>query len=209
MIVFIILLIILVLLFSIIITFAFHILLPSIKENPKDKLNDTLISSAERTCMQPEKKDFEPNDKKAIVLCSCNKKFNNQPQTFNEIHTCFMIKSTGLSGSDCKFACIGLGDCKKACSQEAISIINGCAVISDLCCGCGSCVDVCPQKIIKMVTKDTKTISLCSNNISGELTSCSEKGNVTNVEWKAKKDFKIWQYCYRIIIKIRTVFKFN
>ena len=28
-------------------------------------------------------------------------------------------------------------------------------------------------------------------------------------EWKTKKDFKIWQYCYRIIIKIRTVFKSN
>ncbi|MCR4741462.1 MAG: 4Fe-4S binding protein [Treponema sp.] len=209
MIVFIVLLIILVLVFSIIITFAFHILLPSIKVNPKVESADTLISSSERSYIQPEKRDFSPNDKKAIVLCSCNKKFDNPQQNFNEVHTCFMMKSMGLSGSDCKFACIGLGDCTKACSQEAISIINGCAVISDLCCGCGSCVDVCPQKIIKMIPKNTKTISVCSNHSSQELTSCSEKGNEINVEWKVKKDFKIWQYCYRILIKICNIFKTN
>ena len=140
-------------------------------------------------------------------MCSCKKQFSLKPTNFNEVHSCFMVKTLQESGTDCKFACIGLGDCAKVCTQEAISIVNRTAVISDLCCGCGNCVDICPQKIIKMVPKNTQSIVLCSNNNQNEFTSCTEARKETNISWNAKKDFKIWMYCYKIIEKIAKISK--
>jgi len=201
----IILLILTILIFSFLIVFTYMVLFPSLKNNTKQEMTDTIISYEERNYITPEKKDFDVTDKKALVMCSCKKSFKNPQSSFNENYTCYMVKSLQDSGSDCKFACIGLGDCVKVCSQEAISIVNNTAVISDLCCGCGKCISVCPQKIIQMVPKDTKTYVSCSNHNVNELTSCSELRKENNITWESKKDFKIWAYCYKILVVLKKI----
>lgn len=196
-----ILLFLIILVLSILIMFIFYMLFPSIKNNlPEDEVfEDPVISRTERNYVVPAKRDFNVTDHKAIILCSCNKKFEIDPIPFNAEHTCFMMKGVHRSGTDCKYACIGLGDCVRVCPQQAISIINRTAVISELCCGCGRCVAICPQSIIKLVPKDTQKIVVCNNNDQNDLTSCSERGKEEKIEWKSKKDFKIWLSCYKII----------
>lgn len=171
--------------------------MPSINEN-KFNNDDPLISNSNRTYIVPHEKNFEPNDSKALILCSCEKDFKLKRSVFNKSYTCFMAKSIYGSGVDCRFACIGLGDCLKVCPQSAISIINDTAVISNNCCGCGKCIEVCPQNIIKLVPKDTKTFVKCNNTIK-DITSCSKNNVEENVSWNDKKDFKIWKICYNII----------
>lgn len=197
----IILLILIILVVAILIMFIFYMLFPSIKKNiPEDEVfEDPVISRTERNYIIPTKQDFNVSDHKAIVLCSCTKKFDLEPIPFNTEHTCFMMKSVHSSGTDCKYACIGLGDCVKSCPQQAITITNRTAVITELCCGCGRCAAICPQNIIKLVPKDTQQIILCNNNDQNDLTSCSNRQKEEKVEWKPKKDFKIWSYCYKII----------
>lgn len=197
MIISIILLILIILLISLLIMFTYYIFMPSINVD-KFSNDDPLISNNNRTYIVPHEKNFEPNDNKALVLCSCEKDFKLKRSVFNKSYTCFMAKSIYGSGVDCRFACIGLGDCLKVCPQSAISIINDTAVISNNCCGCGKCIEVCPQKIIKLVPKDTKTFVKC-NNTEKEITSCSKNNVEENVSWDDKKDFKIWKICYNII----------
>lgn len=197
MIVSIILLILIILLVSLLIMFTFYIFIPSINSE-KVSNEDPLISNNNKTYIVPHEITFEKNDNKALVLCSCEKEFKLSHSVFNKSYTCIMAKSIYNSGVDCKYACIGLGDCLKVCPQNAISIINNTAVISNNCCGCGKCVEICPQKLIKLVPKNTKTYVKCTN-INKEMTSCTKNNIEEKVSWDDKKDFKIWKICYNII----------
>ena len=146
--------------------------------------------------------EFEHTGKKALDLCNCKKSFKLPVDKFNKDLSCFIVHSTNGTGTDCKFACIGLGDCVKSCPQQAITIQNHTAVVTSLCNGCGKCVETCPLGIITLVPSDTQKTVICSNKDS-DLTSCSAKNNEEKVAWNEKKDFKIWNFCYRILNKIK------
>ncbi len=194
----IILLIIIIALILLLIAFLFYILFPSIKN--KANYEDPIISKKEMSFVDTQKQELKKTDQKAIVMCSCHKEFPTNEITFNESQSCLVINSVYSTGRDCKFACIGLGDCARVCPQEAISIVNKTAVVSSLCIGCGKCVDKCPLHIIKLIPQDTKSIVLCKNE-NDNLTKCSAFKKEENVFWNDKKDFKMWVYCYRIIKK--------
>ena len=181
--------------------FTLYIFIPSI--NKQDKKNeDPLIPLTLTPVILPEEKMYVPSDKKAFVLCSCNKECKLDRSLFNEEYTCMMAKTVFGSSLDCKYACLGLGDCVKICPQEAIRIENMTAIITNNCCGCGKCVSVCPQNIIDLISKDTKRLVVCAND-SSEMTSCSKLKSEENISWNDKKDFKIWEYCYRILKRLR------
>lgn len=196
------LLILIVLVLAILILFSIYVFLPSI--DGEEKFDDPVISDTERNYKIKEVEEPKiSTTSRAIVLCSSNKQFKLKRTLSNEGHTCFMAKTVQGTGIDCKFACIGLGDCAKVCPQQAISIVNSTAVISDLCCGCGACLDVCPQHIIKMIPINQEKIVLCNNVNQNDLTSCTARFSEVKVERNKKKDFKIWTSCYRILKNIK------
>ncbi len=95
--------------------------------------------------------------KKAIILCSGSKDKAKISTVYKGIHTCQAVNLTS-GGPDCKYGCIGEGDCEKVCPVKAISIVNGlCVIDHNLCIGCGKCVKTCPRKILKLV--DTNQVS--------------------------------------------------
>lgn len=64
----------------------------------------------------------------------------------------------------CRFACLGLGNCKAVCKNGAIEIKGGVAVVNGtLCDGCGKCVSACPRGIIELMAKDATVETACSN----------------------------------------------
>lgn len=180
--------------------FLFYILFPSIHAQNKIE-EDPVISNSEIDYIKSEVPETPVSDVKAIVLCSCNKSFKINRDSFNEAYSCAMVNRYSGTGTDCKYACIGLGDCAKVCSQQAISIINRTAVISNLCIGCGKCTEVCPLHIIRLIPKKTQEYTICANK-SDENSTCSEELKTQKVSWNAKKDFKIWTTCYKIIGRI-------
>jgi len=184
------------------IVFLNFVLLPSITKE-KESLEDPVLSYAEKNYIELQSVELKTSTERAYVLCNCKKSFSTEVSKYNENYTCFVVKSIQDSPNDCKYACIGLGDCVKVCPQQAISIVNNTAVISDLCCGCGKCADICPQNIIKLIPKNTKTVTLCSNTNTENLTSCTTRNIEENAQWNVKKDFKIWAYCYKIIKMLR------
>ena len=194
----IVLFILILLIVCVVVTFIYYIFLPKL-EKQGNNIKDAIVSFEEKNYVKDLDIAVESSDKKALVLCSCNKKFQLNPISFKEQYTCFMVKDIHGSGTDCRYACIGLGDCAKICPQQAIDIINHTAVVSSLCIGCGRCISVCPQKIITLVSKASMKMVICNNVNPDERTSCSDKGKEENVQWNASKRFKIWSYCYRII----------
>ena len=74
----------------------------------------------------------------------------------------------GKSNMDCRFACIGLGNCADACQFGAMSIVDGVAKVdSEKCVGCGACVDACPKKIVRLVPYDQHVEVACSSHDKG------------------------------------------
>lgn len=142
-----------------------------------------------------------PYEKKALVLCNCNKKFKKEPDIIaKKGQSCAVVSLVYGSLNDCKFSCIGLGDCIRVCEQEAISIENGTALINELCNGCGKCISACPKNIITLVPVAQKEVVLCSNNTQS-LTSCDSIKKTERVAYPEKKGFKIWKLCYKILKK--------
>ncbi len=71
----------------------------------------------------------------------------------------------------CKYGCIGLGDCVKACEFNAIKVVNGVAKVNSVICGaCGQCAAACPNKIISIRPKSKTIDVLCSSADNGKAT---------------------------------------
>ena len=130
----IILLILITLLVSLLIMFSYYILLPSINIEEKNN-DDPLIPNKTKIFLIPDYKLHEKSEFRALVMCSCNKDTVLKRTNFNENYSCFMIINKYGTGIDCKYACIGLGDCAKVCTQNAIVIKNKTAVITNNCIG--------------------------------------------------------------------------
>ncbi|MCF0137726.1 MAG: Fe-S cluster domain-containing protein [Oscillospiraceae bacterium] len=70
----------------------------------------------------------------------------------------------GKSNMDCRFACIGLGNCVNACQFGAMHIVDGVAKAdSEQCVGCGACVNACPKKIVKLIPYAQHVMPACSS----------------------------------------------
>lgn len=107
----------------------------------------------------------------AFVKCKgdCEKASSNYDYVGET--SCTMLKFVPSGGpKKCSWGCLGGGDCVKACSFGAISIINGIAVIdSDKCKACGSCVAACPRQLIEMVPYDSNVRVACSSKDKGPI----------------------------------------
>ena len=53
----------------------------------------------------------------------------------------------------------------RACKFDALSIVNGVAVVNeDKCVACGACVKACPKHVIELVPADMKVRVACNSN---------------------------------------------
>jgi electron transport complex protein RnfB len=69
----------------------------------------------------------------------------------------------------CRYGCLGLGDCFRACPFGAMRMgENGLPEIdAELCTGCGKCIAACPRKLISLWPEDRKVIIACSSRDKG------------------------------------------
>ena len=74
----------------------------------------------------------------------------------------------GKSSKMCTFACIGLGNCERACQFDAMHVTDGVAKVDRAkCVGCGACVDACPKSIVKLLPESQKVMPVCGNMDKG------------------------------------------
>ena len=76
----------------------------------------------------------------------------------------------GKSSKLCTFACIGLGNCARACQFDAMHIVDGVAKVDRLnCVGCGACVQACPWHMptVNPITHKSSKCIMCGACVEG------------------------------------------
>lgn len=105
----------------------------------------------------------------AFVQCSATKDEKTRQMDYLGYHSCAGAKQYFGGENLCKQSCLGLGDCAKVCTKDAISLENGLAVIDrEACMGCGACAKVCPNGAMAMVPKSAKYGVGCSSTAKGK-----------------------------------------
>ena len=127
---------------SAVVVFIFEVLLPALKAQ-NVTLERTMFSESEiRIKPIYVEKYAKANGKKACVMCSSAKKVSARRFVYSAEKSCKMFDGVVDSEHDCRFGCIGFGDCMKSCTRGAITIVNGTAVVNSLCNGCGKCIEL-------------------------------------------------------------------
>ncbi|MCL2604106.1 MAG: RnfABCDGE type electron transport complex subunit B [Defluviitaleaceae bacterium] len=67
------------------------------------------------------------------------------------------VRLVGGGSKGCAYGCLGGGSCIKVCMFDAISVVDGIAVVdNEKCTACTVCVKACPKNLIEMVPYDKK-----------------------------------------------------
>lgn len=105
----------------------------------------------------------------AYVKCKgdCEKAGNDY--NYQGIDDCRMLSFVPNGGAkSCNYGCLGFGSCVKVCPFNAISVVNGVAIVDkEACKACGKCVSVCPKHLIELIPYDAKYAVSCSNKDKG------------------------------------------
>ncbi|MBF0225468.1 MAG: FAD-dependent oxidoreductase [Desulfobacterales bacterium] len=93
---------------------------------------------------------------------------------YNGIDSCNALVNFYGGKRICTIGCLGLGDCIKACTFDAIHMgSNGFPVVDeDKCVGCGACQKACPKDIIKISTMSDKLLDF--NKMDDALSPCAQ-----------------------------------
>ncbi len=100
--------------------------------------------------------------KKAVIHCGGN---SEVIYDYSGAKSCKAAAQLWGGYKKCPYACLGFGDCAKACPQGGIVIDKekGIAVIDRTqCTGCGLCAAECPQNLIELMPADTKVAFQCN-----------------------------------------------
>ena len=117
-----------------------------------------------------EKKTEDPLPlKRAVILCSGRNENASPESEYQGYASCATAKKFFGGPKNCKFGCIGLGDCAAVCPEKAIFLCEGLAVVDrSKCTGCGKCKDACPQNLIRIYPKSQLIIPACSSKYPEE-----------------------------------------
>ncbi len=135
-------------------------------------LNDCHVTSPEKKAeiaklLGIELKDEEPT----VAVVKCNGGIENCEQKFEYKGNPTCAANASLLGGNkaCSFACLGCGDCKAVCPENAISVTGRLAQVDpDRCISCGACISTCPKNIIERIPSSAPVFVACSSKCKGK-----------------------------------------
>lgn len=106
----------------------------------------------------------------AFVRCNGCKGAVEDRYKFIGTPSCHAVERFYNGDKNCRAACDGFGDCAAVCSNDAISVINGVAIVNPSKCGaCGKCVEACPNNLIVIRPAAQKVDVRCSSKDIGKV----------------------------------------
>jgi len=107
----------------------------------------------------------------ARLHCAGGKSSVRQLAEYQGMTTCRAAFVVNGGGRACPWGCLGLGDCDRVCTFNAIRMNDEAlpVVDTDLCTACGDCVDVCPLDLFTLAPISNRVIVQCSSPLAGEL----------------------------------------
>ncbi len=107
-------------------------------------------------------------EKIAVVHCNGTCDAVTEKNDYYGVDSCVAKVQLYGGPNECKYGCLGSGDCVAVCLNDAICTKDGIARIDRRkCVGCGLCVSVCPKGIISLIPDIKHTAVLCKNNDKG------------------------------------------
>jgi RnfABCDGE-type electron transport complex B subunit len=108
----------------------------------------------------------EATSLKAVVRCGADLNQKKNSGEYSGPQSCIFANIVGAA-LDCKYGCLGFGDCVEICPTKAISMDNK-KVYIDIkkCIGCGRCSKACPRNLFELLSyKEGESIYFvaCSN----------------------------------------------
>ncbi len=107
--------------------------------------------------------------KVARVMCMGTVDCAKTKYIYSGERDCHSAMKLGGGAKSCSYGCLGLGSCVAVCDNDAISIVDGVAVVDrDKCGGCGKCVRECPKNVIDLVNADVSYAVSCKSKDKGK-----------------------------------------
>ncbi len=100
--------------------------------------------------------------KTARVRCNGGKRSLDKYE-YSGLKKCAAVNLLAGGNKECRFGCLGFGDCVAVCPFDAIHLNeNNIPVVNaSKCTACGKCVEACPKKIIILEDADNKIYVKC------------------------------------------------
>lgn len=114
---------------------------------------------------------IKPTPMRAYVKCAGNCNTAKYKYSYEGAVDCIAAARLGGGNKHCANGCMGLGTCVAACKFDAISIVDGIAVVDPhKCSGCGACAAVCPKRIIRILPVTGNYVVACRSVENGATT---------------------------------------
>lgn len=106
----------------------------------------------------------------ARLLCAGGSHVAAQQAEYRGYATCAAATAVAGGGKGCAWGCLGLADCVRACTFDAMAMnADGLPVVDiDKCTACGDCVIACPKDLLAIHPVDRKLLVQCRNLIAGD-----------------------------------------
>lgn len=108
--------------------------------------------------------------KVARLACAGGDDVAEMQAEYRGIGTCAAAAAVAGGAKGCAWGCLGLADCAKVCTFDAIHM-NACGlpVVDPVrCTACGDCVDACPKGLFSLLPEDAHLLVQCKNLINGD-----------------------------------------
>ena len=106
----------------------------------------------------------------ARMLCAGGAQVARQQAEYRGYQTCAAAAAVAGGGKGCAWGCLGLADCVRACTFDAMAMnAEGIPVIDvEKCTACGDCVIACPKDLLSLHPLDHHLLVQCRNLIAGD-----------------------------------------
>ncbi len=117
--------------------------------------------------------EVDANKARSVSHCHCQHENVKTVAVYSGIQTCRGASLFGLGGGwlDCRYGCLGYGDCMKACPFGAIRMGKDRRPVVDeeKCTGCTKCSVACPRNLMAVDAIDKYVHVLCHNRDKGAM----------------------------------------
>jgi Na+-translocating ferredoxin:NAD+ oxidoreductase subunit B len=109
------------------------------------------------------------NKRIARLRCAGGDGVSVRAAEYRGLATCAAAAAVSAGGTGCSWACIGLADCERSCTFDAIFMNDRRlpVVIPSLCTACGDCVDACPKSLFTLMPVEQRLIVQCRSLLEG------------------------------------------
>ena len=106
----------------------------------------------------------------ARLLCAGGAGVARQQAEYRGLATCAAAAAVAGGGKGCAWGCLGLADCVRSCTFDAMRLSADGLPLVDLakCTACGDCVRACPKDLLAIMPVDRRLLVQCRNLIAGD-----------------------------------------